>query len=170
MTSTRELIENTDLFTDYYHSPIGHLQITGTDKNLTSIQFCEDQTRLIHPNEITGMASEQLNSYFQGQLKKFSLPLLPSGTEFQKKVWEILLQIPFGETTTYQKQAIKLGDPKAIRAMASANGKNPIAIIIPCHRVIGTNGGLTGYAGELWRKDRLLELEAKQSGKWNKLF
>jgi methylated-DNA-[protein]-cysteine S-methyltransferase len=104
------------------------------------------------------------------QRKTFSIPLAPNGTEFQKKVWKALQNIEYGTTTSYQKQAIKMGDLKAIRAMASANGKNPIAIIIPCHRVIGSNGSLTGYAGELWRKQWLLEHEAKVNGTWNKLF
>jgi AraC family transcriptional regulator of adaptative response/methylated-DNA-[protein]-cysteine methyltransferase len=102
---------------------------------------------------------EQLNLYFQGKLQNFDLPLHMVGTAFQKQVWETLLQIPYGITTTYAKQADLLNKPTAIRAVANANGMNKIAIIIPCHRVVGSDGSLTGYGGGLWRKKKLLELE-----------
>ena len=103
---------------------------------------------------------KQFEEYFNGTRKTFDIPLSPEGTEFQKKVWTELLNIPYGETTTYQQMANKLGDPKVIRAAASANGKNPISIVIPCHRVIGSDGSLTGYAGGLHRKKWLLEHES----------
>ena len=102
--------------------------------------------------------------------KQFDLPLNPSGTAFQQKVWQQLIQIPFGETITYLHMAKRLGNVKSIRAAASANGKNPLAIIIPCHRVVGADGKLTGYAGGLHRKQWLLEHEAKMAGKQSKLF
>lgn len=108
----------------------------------------------------------QLDEYFDQSRKKFDLPVLMVGSDFQQKVWQSLFDIPYGKTTSYQQQAIKYGDVKAIRAVAKANGENRIGIIIPCHRVIGSNGALTGYAGELWRKKALLELEgafAKQA-------
>lgn len=102
---------------------------------------------------------KQLNEYFGGKLKKFDIPLDLAGTEFQKQVWLGLLQIPYGCTTTYAKQAELLGKPSAVRAVANANGKNKISIILPCHRVIGSNGTLTGYGGGIWRKKKLLEFE-----------
>jgi methylated-DNA-[protein]-cysteine S-methyltransferase len=109
--------------------------------------------------EILKNAKLQLQTYFEGNLQSFTLKLDPEGTDFQKKVWSLLCKIPFGKTWTYADMAHKLGDPKVIRAAAAANGKNPIAIIIPCHRVIGTNGSLTGYAGGLENKRFLLDLE-----------
>ena len=113
--------------------------------------------------EILQQASAQLLEYFEEKRKTFDLNLNPDGTEFQKKVWDLLQTIPFGKTYTYAQMADKLGDPKVIRAAASANGKNPIAIIIPCHRVIGSDGSLTGYAGGLENKKFLLELEKANS-------
>ena len=101
----------------------------------------------------------QLQDYFDGKRTTFTFPLNPSGTDFQKKVWDELLHIPFGKTCSYLDLSKKLGDVKAIRAVASANGKNPLWIVVPCHRVIGTDGSLTGYAGGLWRKKWLLEHE-----------
>lgn len=109
---------------------------------------------------------QQLEEYFNRSRKEFDLPTLMVGSGFQQKVWQSLFDIPYGKTTSYQQQAIKYGDIKAIRAVAKANGENRIGIVIPCHRVIGSNGALTGYAGELWRKKALLELEgafAKQA-------
>jgi methylated-DNA-[protein]-cysteine S-methyltransferase len=101
----------------------------------------------------------QLKEYFEGNLTHFQFKMNPNGTDFQKKVWEELLKIPFGKTASYQEVTNKLGDPKAIRAVANANGKNPLWIVVPCHRVIGSDGSLTGYAGGLWRKKWLLEHE-----------
>lgn len=102
---------------------------------------------------------KELEEYFEGKRKDFTVPLSPVGTDFQKKVWEILRTIPYGTTRTYQQQADILGNPKAVRAVANANGLNKISIFIPCHRVIGSNGTLTGYGGGIWRKQKLLELE-----------
>ena len=109
--------------------------------------------------ELIKRAIHQLNAFFDGSLKNFHLPLAPEGTDFQKKVWQLLCTIPYGKTRTYAEMARQLGDPKVIRAAASANGKNPIAIMIPCHRVVGTNGSLTGYSGGLENKRLLLALE-----------
>lgn len=111
-----------------------------------------------------------MQQYFEQGLQYFTVPLQASGTAFQQQVWQSLLTIPYGSTTTYKQQANKLGNPLVIRAMANANGKNPIAIIIPYHRVIGSNGGLTGYAGGLSRKAGLLQHEATVVGKNNLLF
>jgi methylated-DNA-[protein]-cysteine S-methyltransferase len=104
-------------------------------------------------------AVSQLKAYFDGQRTHFDFPMNPAGTEFQQKVWKGLCEIPFGKTMSYLELAKQLGDVKAIRAVASANGKNPLWIVVPCHRVIGTDGSLTGYAGGLWRKKWLLEHE-----------
>ncbi|MBB4805242.1 AraC family transcriptional regulator of adaptative response/methylated-DNA-[protein]-cysteine methyltransferase [Chryseobacterium defluvii] len=102
---------------------------------------------------------EELNEYFEGKRHQFEVPLFVTGTEFQKKVWQLLREIPMGETRSYKQQSEFLGNPKAIRAVGTANGINKIAILIPCHRVIGSNGDLVGYAGGIWRKQKLLELE-----------
>ena len=104
----------------------------------------------------------QLNEYFDKKRRAFELPLVITGTAFQKNVWSTLLEIPFGKTMTYNELSHKLGDPKAIRAVAGANGANKIAILIPCHRVVGSDGSLTGYAGGIWRKQWLLEHESEQ--------
>lgn len=105
------------------------------------------------------LARRELDGYFAGQLRTFSVPLAPRGTDFQKRVWTALTKIPFGETRSYGQQAAMIGQPAAVRAVGAANGKNPIAIIVPCHRVIGANGTLTGYAGGLHNKELLLKLE-----------
>jgi methylated-DNA-[protein]-cysteine S-methyltransferase len=120
--------------------------------------------------EILDNAKQQLQSYFDGSLQSFNLKLDPEGTDFQKKVWDLLYKIPYGKTWTYADMANKLGDPKVIRAAATANGKNPIAIVIPCHRVIGTNGSLTGYAGGLENKRFLLDLENRVANGVMSLF
>lgn len=114
---------------------------------------------IIEESTVVSDAINQLEEYFNYKRRSFNIPLLLVGTEFQKSVWNILLTIPFGSTTTYLKQAIKLGNEKAVRAVAGANGANAIAIIIPCHRIIGSSGKLIGYAGGLNSKQKLLELE-----------
>lgn len=120
--------------------------------------------------KILEQAQQQLKEYFEGNRREFTLKLEPLGTDFQKKVWALLCKIPFGKTWTYAEMANKLGDPKVIRAAASANGKNPVAIVIPCHRVIGTNGSLTGYAGGLENKRYLLDLENRVANGVMELF
>nr|WP_294277936.1 methylated-DNA--[protein]-cysteine S-methyltransferase [uncultured Chryseobacterium sp.] len=110
-----------------------------------------------NPHFIT--LEEELKEYFEGRRTQFSVPLSPVGTDFQKEVWTVLQEIPYGTTRTYQEQANILGNRKSVRAVANANGLNKISIIIPCHRVIGSNGHLTGYGGGIWRKQKLLELE-----------
>ena len=147
--------------TAYMDTPMGMLEIKGDTSGLVSIHFIDSEatTTGVIP-EVLLSAVTQLKEYFNKTRTHFQLPLNPDGTDFQKKVWKQLESIPFGKTTTYQKVANELGDPKVIRAAASANGKNPIAIIIPCHRVIGSDGSLTGYAGGLHRKKWLLEHES----------
>ena len=105
------------------------------------------------------LLEEELKLYFKGELKQFSVPLNPIGTDFQRKVWEELRKIDYGQTISYQQQANNLNIPKSVRAVANANGQNKISILIPCHRVIGSNGKLTGYAGGIWRKEKLLQIE-----------
>ncbi|WP_255065853.1 methylated-DNA--[protein]-cysteine S-methyltransferase [Lacihabitans sp. LS3-19] len=135
-------------------------KIESDETAIKAISFVKE---LEEPSEIQPqvleIAKQQLGEFMEGKLQDFDLPLAPDGTDFQKKVWELLCKIPYGKTWTYADMANRLGDPKVIRAAASANGKNPIAIVIPCHRVIGTNGSLTGYAGGLENKRFLLDLE-----------
>ncbi len=141
-------------------TPLGILEICGTSAGIRSVSFTElSEAEIEDTPESLQECRKQLFDYFQGTLKEFSLQLDPQGTPFQKRVWTRLQDIDYGETSTYAEQTKTLGDPKAIRAVAGANGRNPIAIIIPCHRVIGSNGKLTGYAGGLWRKKWLLEHE-----------
>ena len=142
-------------------SPIGLLHITGDDEGVQELTFLTDNQPIstIIPDSLSTCIA-QLSEYFDGKREDFDLKLNPQGTEFQRKVWEILLEIPFSKTRSYLEQSKVFGDVKAIRAVASANGKNPIAIIIPCHRVIGSDGSLTGYAGGKWRKQWLLNHES----------
>ncbi|MBU2938120.1 methylated-DNA--[protein]-cysteine S-methyltransferase [Lacinutrix sp. C3R15] len=142
-------------------SPLGFTKITGDQDGVTSITVLNSEEKLTDciPQELEDCA-RQLQEYFNGERKHFHIKTNPAGTDFQKRVWQELLNIPFGKTTTYLKLAQQLGDVKAIRAVANANGKNPLWIIIPCHRVIGSDGSLTGYAGGLHRKQWLLEHES----------
>lgn len=147
--------------TTYYKTPIGIAKIKGDQNGIQSISVIDDDIET--PTEVPTCLQEcviQLDEYFAGTRKEFDLKLNPQGTVFQQSVWDELLNIPFGRTRSYLEQTKQLGDVKAIRAVASANGKNPIWIIIPCHRVIGSNGSLTGYAGGIWRKKWLLEHES----------
>lgn len=144
-----------------YDTPIGTIWILEKDNAITNValkkpaNFKEEETALIKK------AAEQLNEYFKGERKDFELPLNTSGTDFQKKAWSALLEIPYGETRSYKQQAEMLGNPKACRAVGMGNNRNPIMVIIPCHRVLGANGSLTGYAGGLDVKRFLLDLEKK---------
>ena len=141
-------------------TPLGTAVISGDENGISSISIFDDEreTSSIIPDELQD-AYQQLQDYFDGKRTDFTFKINPSGTEFQKKVWLGLLEIPFGKTMSYQELSVKLGDVKAIRAVASANGKNPLWVVVPCHRVIGTDGSLTGYAGGLWRKKWLLDHE-----------
>ena len=145
--------------TTYIQTPLGIAEIKGDENGVSSISVLDEGTiSSIIPSSLLD-AVNQLNEYFAGNRTHFDFKLNPKGTEFQQKVWKGLLQIPFGKTKTYLEQSKILGDAKAIRAVASANGKNPLWIVVPCHRVIGSDGSLTGYAGGLWRKKWLLEHE-----------
>lgn len=150
--------------TTYQKTPIGIAKIVGDKNGIQSVSILDDDTisdELLN-SEIPECLLDcvtQLEEYFKSERASFNLTVNPKGTSFQKKVWKSLLQIPYGKTTSYLEQSKALGDMKAIRAVASANGKNPLWIIIPCHRVIGSDGSLTGYAGKIWRKKWLLEHE-----------
>ncbi|MEB6548361.1 methylated-DNA--[protein]-cysteine S-methyltransferase [Heyndrickxia sporothermodurans] len=147
----------------YYQSPIGVLEITGTDKAIRSILFCEEETEVNSlPNDTPTVLKDcyhQLDEYFAGKRRDFTIPYEYEGTDFQKSVWNALTKISYGNTCSYKDIALSIGNEKAVRAVGTANGKNKLSIIIPCHRIIGANGTLTGYAGGLWRKEWLLNHE-----------
>jgi methylated-DNA-[protein]-cysteine S-methyltransferase len=145
--------------TVYIKTPLGITKIMGDQNGISVISILDDEKISATIPVVLQEAVLQLNDYFEGKRTDFTFKLNPSGTEFQQKVWKGLLEIPFGKTMSYLELSKKLGDVKAIRAVASANGKNPLWIAVPCHRVIGTDGSLTGYAGGLWRKKWLLEHE-----------
>ncbi|ALM49156.1 cysteine methyltransferase [Flavobacterium psychrophilum] len=141
-------------------TPLGITLIEGNENGIAKIWVLNDDVPVSNSiPDVLQNAVKQMEEYFEGKRNTFDFPLNPQGTDFQKKVWKALLEIPFGKTTSYQELSIQLGDVKAIRAVASANGKNPLWIVVPCHRVIGSDGSLTGYAGGLWRKKWLLEHE-----------
>ena len=146
--------------TAYLKSPIGTIEVKSSDKGIVSLYFI-DNAEINYTLSVANGAISQLEQYFNGERESFKLELDLQGTEFQKSVWLELLKIPFGETDTYLNIAKKLGNAKKLRAVGNANGKNPISIIVPCHRVIGANGKLVGYGGGLWRKKWLLEHEQK---------
>ena len=145
--------------TAFIQSPLGITKIRGDENGISEISILNegDVSKKI-PKQLQEGVS-QLQEYFEGKRIRFDFKINPQGTDFQQKVWQELMNVPYGKTISYLDLSKKLGDVKAIRAVASANGRNPIWIVIPCHRVIGTNGSLTGYAGGLWRKKWLLEHE-----------
>lgn len=145
--------------TVYIKTPLGSAKITGDENGIAVISISDEEEVSLEIPMVLQQAVIQLNEYFEGKRNDFSFILNPKGTDFQQKVWHALIEIPFGKTMSYLELSKKLGDVKAIRAVASANGKNPLWIVVPCHRVIGTDGSLTGYAGGLWRKKWLLEHE-----------
>jgi methylated-DNA-[protein]-cysteine S-methyltransferase len=147
--------------TVYINSPLGITKIVGDEDGVSVISVSDVGTNEVSQEipKVLKEAVSQLEEYFDKKRTHFDFKLNPQGTEFQQKVWKSLLEIPYGKTISYMDQTKKLGDVKAIRAVASANGKNPLWIVVPCHRVIGTNGSLTGYAGGLSRKKWLLEHE-----------
>jgi len=155
----------------WMHSPVGRLQLVASDAGLAAILWQNDRPNRVvldietedssHP--VLRETERQLGEYFAGRRNRFDLPLDPVGTAFQRKVWRALLTIPFGETRSYQQIATQVGHPKAVRAVGAANGRNPLSIVAPCHRVIGSNGKLTGFAGGLDTKAYLLALEGSKS-------
>jgi len=143
----------------FLKTPIGFLELTGSDKGLQHINFLDFRVKIHRTPACLKDAANQLEEYFYGKLDKFSVPLDLSGTTFQLKVWKELQKIPYGYTTTYLEVAKRLGNTHTLRAVGGANASNPIPVIVPCHRVIGSNGKLVGYAGGLKRKKWLLEHE-----------
>jgi methylated-DNA-[protein]-cysteine S-methyltransferase len=151
-----------------YEGPIGKFTLVSNGNALTNLDF--ETTKTPAPNHPRGadkvldLAREELDAYFTGKLKRFTVAVDPQGTEFQRKCWSALQKIPYGATRSYAQQAVAIGNPKAMRAVGLANGRNPIAVIIPCHRVIGADGSLTGFGGGLPRKKFLLELVSGEAG------
>ncbi|WDE11554.1 methylated-DNA--[protein]-cysteine S-methyltransferase [Thalassomonas haliotis] len=150
------------MYIDYVDTPLGEMEIQATDAGVAQVIFCGLQKQPENPSEITRSCRQQLAEYFAGQRTAFDLPLDPKGTVFQKSVWGCLQDIPFGGSLSYGEIADMLNNPKAVRAVGGANGRNPLTIIVPCHRVIGANGTLTGYAGGVERKLWLLKHEGFQ--------
>lgn len=149
------------MFSQYINSPLGPVKISATSSGISEVLFT-DTVATAAPSQLTTLAAEQLQAYFAGTLQQFSLPLAASGTAFQQQVWQALCAVPFGTTCSYADIANQIANKKAVRAVGAANGRNPIAIIVPCHRVIGANGTLTGYAGGLDKKAWLLKHEQRQ--------
>ncbi|MCK5058655.1 MAG: methylated-DNA--[protein]-cysteine S-methyltransferase [Candidatus Aminicenantes bacterium] len=148
----------------YYQSEIGFLEILGTEAGISYINFVDEEKVKEDPAEIPALLAEgvrQLDEYFKGKRKEFSLKLRPGGTDFQQRAWQELQRIPYGETISYGQQAERMGNIKACRAVGGANGRNPISVVIPCHRVIGKDGSLTGFGSGTWRKEWLLNHERK---------
>lgn len=147
-----------------YESPVGLLDLVASDAGLQAVWWPQDARALVlgdrdDHHRVLVTAVRQLDEYFAGDRREFDLPLDPAGTPFQQKVWEVLRTIPYGQTITYGEQARRLGDARKARAVGAANGRNPISIIVPCHRVVGSTGALTGFAGGVGTKGWLLEFE-----------
>jgi len=147
------------MYTDYFESPLGLIEFKASDEGIMQLIFCGAEQDTARPNKITAQCQVELAEYFSGSRKVFTLPLDPQGTTFQKLVWHYLSEIPYGKSVTYLDIAKKVNKPKGSQAVGGANGRNPISIVVPCHRVIGSNGLLTGYAGGIERKLWLLEHE-----------
>ena len=142
------------------HTPVGWLELAGGETSLEAVYFRETDPG--HSPKIPAhleMAAKQLLEYFAGNRREFDLPLQAAGTDFQLRVWNVLRSISFGQTRSYLDVALAIQNPKAVRAVGGANGRNPISIIVPCHRVIGADGSMTGFGGKIWRKKWLLEHE-----------
>jgi methylated-DNA-[protein]-cysteine S-methyltransferase len=152
-----------EYYSGYYKSPIGFLEIKATDEGIFSVIFTDEMTSEQSENTYIRQCIEQLDEYFRGLRSTFTVALSPNGTEFQRKVWQHVMSIPYGRTVTYSDIAIRLGNDHASRAVGMANAKNQIAILIPCHRVIGKNKDLTGYAWGTWRKEWLIQHEMRNN-------
>jgi methylated-DNA-[protein]-cysteine S-methyltransferase len=152
----------------YYSSPIGLIEISGTDQAISTVQFVEIKDRL-ESEQLPAVLTDcihQLKEYFGGSRKQFEVAINLQGTEFQRQVWQELTTIAYGRTTTYMALARKFNNPNAVRAIGNSNSKNHLCLLLPCHRVVGSDGKLVGYAGGLWRKQWLLEHEQKHSGNY----
>jgi methylated-DNA-[protein]-cysteine S-methyltransferase len=152
-------------YSAFLNSPVGPIEISGDDDFVSTVSFVDQiKADTQHLPRVIRDCIQQLEEYFAGTRKEFNLMLSQSGTDFQRQVWTELVNIPYGKTTSYLQLAKNIGDAKSIRAVGAANGKNNIAIIVPCHRVIGSNGTLVGYAGGLDRKKWLLDFESRMTG------
>ncbi|MBW1980835.1 MAG: methylated-DNA--[protein]-cysteine S-methyltransferase [Deltaproteobacteria bacterium] len=149
----------TPLYYDYYESPIGLLEVGGTAEAITSLSFVQSPRPAYDSHPAVREAVRQLDEYFYHRRQDFHLKIHMDGTGFQKKVWRQLLEVPYGRLASYRDIAVAIGRPRAVRAVGAANGKNPIALVVPCHRIIGSNGKLIGYGSGLWRKEWLLRHE-----------
>ncbi len=147
------------IYFDYYESPIGLVEVGGTSNAITSLCFVEIRKDRFESHPTVGVAVRQVADYFDGSRRKFDMEISLDGTDFQEQVWRQLLKVPYGHLASYKDVANAIGSPKAVRAVGAANGRNPISLIVPCHRIIGSNGKLTGYGGGLWRKEWLLKHE-----------
>ena len=156
----------TNKYVTYLKSPIGQLKITAEEEFINSILFVFNDTEMEEENinDVLTQCKTELSEYFTGKRKEFEVPFRQTGTDFQQKVWSELVKINYGQTVSYNHIAKAIGNQKSIRAVGTTNGKNQISIIVPCHRVIGSDGSLTGYAGGLWRKKWLLNHEKEYSG------
>jgi len=158
-----------NLHSQWIESPVGRLKLVASDKGLVAILWENDPPRRVrlgihlesYAHPVLLQAEQQLKEYFHGKRRSFELPLDMQGTAFQRSVWEALLAIPYGETRSYGQLAYQLGNPQAVRAVGAANGRNPVSIVVPCHRVVGSTGKLTGFAGGLEAKAYLLAHEAR---------
>ena len=148
-----------NIYTAYYCSPIGVVEVKGSLDGIISLYFIEDNISSFETPECLKECITQLDEYFKGIREEFTVKLCVDGTDFRKKVWNKLIDIPYGETRSYMDIADAIGNKKAVRAVGGANHNNKISVIIPCHRVVGANGDLTGYGGGLWRKEWLLNHE-----------
>jgi AraC family transcriptional regulator of adaptative response/methylated-DNA-[protein]-cysteine methyltransferase len=169
-------MNNNNIYFTQFDTPLGKMLACAADKGICLLEFADrdilddelkqltklfDAKIIKESNNLLDVLKKQLNEYFEGKRQEFTVPLFVKGTEFQESVWRALQTIPYGSTFSYKQQAEAINRPKAVRAVANANGINKIPIIIPCHRVIGSDGSLTGYGGGLWRKKWLLDLESK---------
>lgn len=148
----------------YFESPIGLVEVGGTERAVTSLLFVAARRAGVTASAPVEAALEQVAAYFAGRLRVFDLPLDLQGTPFRQQVWAALLEIPYGETVSYAELAAAIGNPRAVRAVGAANGANPVSIVVPCHRVVGSDGSLTGYGGGVWRKAWLLGHEGEAEG------
>ncbi|TFF36752.1 methylated-DNA--[protein]-cysteine S-methyltransferase [Mucilaginibacter psychrotolerans] len=153
------------MYEAFHNTPLGFVRIRAEERFITSISIRDEEcVEMPSPSAAINLAIKQLDEYFAGKRKEFDLPMNQPGTDFQKEVWKNLLTVKYGSTMSYLQLANQMNNPLAIRAIAASNGKNMLWIVVPCHRIIGSNGSLTGYAGGLWRKQWLLEHEAHVIG------
>jgi len=161
-TNTRDRPRIEETAFGYAESPVGIVEIAGTASAILSLKFVTTPRPGTETNPLMRRGEKSVERYFNGALRRFDLPILLQGTGFQLSVWQQLLKVPFGQTASYRDIAVRINNPQAARAVGLANGKNPISLIVPCHRIIGSDGSLTGYGGGVWRKQWLLTHEQRR--------